>query len=698
MNHRSRPDIPAQWWSSLHLPLRANSQTVAHPVILDPRASLSSPPESPSPTFPSPTFGSKGNRSEQPPSDGLEEIEDEEYATRPYNPYNLPPASVIAVEVGSQSLSHHSLSRISERAGLDNPVIPDDDDEYGLDESQAITISTFFSPDLDARLPRTPDSDDNFGGRGRPVAQKRIASRGGGGAVRSTTRTSRVSPMTTPTKSRFSKDTRERESHGTSFACVGAKAVTKRRNLASLLGIKDKSANKGAPKAIATTNENTMDLDIDGGLDSHHRRLKGLGWGEGSDIGSWDENFFAAGGGREDRGSGEDGQGQWAEYLQVVGDTMTIASMDFVKPRVAPLPPNPSLPTIPTIPSLSPLPFDHAQATSVVTSTPRTGERARKRSKREGRVLSTGFPSPPMEIHTIPTTTFGLGLEGIEMELAMAMDTDFMDIDNRRDVDALDADGDVNMDQMTDVTPTTTTKTTLTNRKTKDGNQNLQPMAMDAQRQQQPTPADTIIRLPPTSLALKTPFGRSSRPARPTASNNNLSGTTAITKPLPLPRERQLLLTRTVNPRTPLSASKPPAQKLMGKTMLSLPSVSASITPRPTPWNEPSPVTPVEQLLSPLSPSPTPSPRETPCPPERPPPANKPFQQHAQVYQKRASTMDEVRMCAQIDQCITATDGMEEVSIPPAVILVPALTLPCCRLCAPAAISTRRHSRPYVAC
>jgi hypothetical protein len=112
---------------------------------------------------------------------------------------------------------------------------------------------------------------------------------------------------------------------------------------------------------------------------------------------------------------------------------MTIASTDFVMPRAAPLPPNPSLPTIPTVPSLSPLPLDDApQNASVVTSTPRTKERAKKSAKRTGRILSTGFPSPPMEIHTIPTTTFGLGLEGIEMELAMAMDTDFMDIDQRR--------------------------------------------------------------------------------------------------------------------------------------------------------------------------------------------------------------------------------------------------------------------------
>jgi hypothetical protein len=691
MNHRSRPDIPAQWWSSLHLPLRANSQTVAHPVILDPRASLSSPPESPSPTFPSPTFGSKGNRSEQPPSDGLEEIEDEEYAAKPYNPYNLPPASVIAVEVGSQSQSQNSPSRVSERNGLDNPVIPALED-FDITESQATTISTFFSPDLDARLPKTPDSDDNAGGRGRPVAQKRIASRGGGGAIRSTPRTTRVSPMTTPTNSRFSKDVRDRESRETSFACAGAKAVTnssKRRNFASLLGIRNKSAPKAAPK----NGESAMDLDVGAGLGFHLKKLMGSAWVETvSDIGSWDENFFAAGGGREDCGSGEgDNNGQWTEYLQTMGDAMTIASMDFVKPRAAPLPPNPSLPTIPTVPSLSPLPFDDAvQDASVVTSTPRTKGRAKTRAKRTGRFISTGSSSPPMDIHTVPTTTFGLRLEGLEMELAMAMDTDFMDMDVDNDQD-IDADSDVDMDQATDTTPTVTTKTTVTNGKTKNKSQSFH-TAADVQRQQQPTPADSIIRLPPTSLALKTPFGRSSRPARPTASNNNLSGTTAITKPLPLPRERQLLLTRTVNPRTPLSASKPPAQKLMGKTMLSLPSVSASITPRPTRWNEPSPVTPVEQLLSPLSPSPTPSPRETPCPPERPPPANKPSQQHAQVYQKRASTMDEVRMCAQIDQCITATGGMEEVSIPLAVILVPALILPCCRLCAPAAILTRRHS------
>jgi hypothetical protein len=68
---------------------------------------------------------------------------------RPCNSYNLPPASVIATKVGSQLLSHHSLSCVSECVGLGNPAIPDDNNEYGLNESQAITISTFFSPDLD---------------------------------------------------------------------------------------------------------------------------------------------------------------------------------------------------------------------------------------------------------------------------------------------------------------------------------------------------------------------------------------------------------------------------------------------------------------------------------------------------------------------------------------------------------------------
>ena len=564
-----------------------------------------------------------------------------------------------------------------------------------------MTISTFFSPDLDAGLPRTPDSDDNTGRRGRPVVQKRITSRGGGGVVRSTARTTRVSPMTTPTTSRFSRDARDRESHETSFACVGAKAVTngsKRRNLASLLGIKSKDANKGTPKAVMMNDENMMDLDLDGGLDLGLKEFKSSTWEDRvSDVGSWDENLFAAGGGREDRGSGEgDNNGVWTEYLQTVGDTMSIASADFVKPRAAPLPPNPSLPTIPTVPSLSPLALDHAQDTSVVTSTPRTKERAKKRARRTGKILSSGFPSPPMEIHTVPTTTFGLGLEGIELELAMAMDTDFMDLDSDCETDTPDADGDVHMDQMTDVTPTVTTKTTITNGKTKDKGQNLQPMAMDIQRQQQPTPADSTVRLPPTSLTLKTPFNGSSRHAHPTASGKNPTGTSTTAKPFPLPQNRQLLLTRTISPRTPLSGSKPPAQKLVGKTMIPLPSVSTTfVTPRPGRTNEPSTATPTQQLLSPLSLSPTPSPEETPCPPERPAPAKRPSQpvrtadKSAPVFRavgkdgervareaipatkvvpasgKRVVTMDGVEMCAQIDECIAVTDGMEEVSLLP---------------------------------
>ena len=713
MNHRSRPDLPPQWRPSPHrLPLQIKAQSPFLPVVLDPRGSLFSPPESPSPTFPSPTFAGEDpalGHSRRPPSGELQEIEDEEYATRPYNPYNLPPASLIAVEVGSQSQTHPSLSRVSEREDLDDPVVPQDE-EYDVTESQATTISTFFSPDLDARLPRTPDSDDNAGKRGRPVVQKRIASRDGGGVVRSTTRTTRVSPMTTPTKSRFSRDTRDRESHETSFACAGAKAVTnppKRRNLASLLGIKSKDANKGAPKTLPMNDENMMDLDVDSGLDLL-KRFKKSAWGDAaSDAGSWDEKIFAGGGGREDRGSGEgENNGPWTEYLQTVGDTMTIASADFIMPRAAPPPPNPSLPTIPTVPSLSPLPLDHS--VSVVTSTPRTKERAKKRARRTGRILSTGFPSPPMEIHTVPTTTFGLGLEGIEMELAMAMDTDFMDLESHRDVDILDADGDVDMDQLTDATPTMTMKTTITNGTTKDrGGRNLQPTAADLQRQQQPTPSDSIVRLSPTSLALKTPFNGPSRPARPTTTGGNPSGAATMTKPLPLPRERQLLLNRTLSPRTPLSGSKPPVQKLMGKMMLSLPSVSTSvITPRQAQWNEPSPATPTQQLLSPVSPSPTASPQETPCPPERLALAKKPPQptrtagkpvhvpkavkkkeervvggampvtKGLSVNGKRVGTAHEVQMCAQIDQCIAATDGMEEVSALLTVIVMFILTLP----------------------
>ena len=60
--------------------------------------------------------------------------------------------------------------------------------------------------------------------------------------------------------------------------------------------------------------------------------------------------------------------------------------------------------------------------------------------------LLTPEHSPAMEVHTVPTTTFGLRLEGIEMELAMVMDTDFMDVDGQREVHVLDADGDVHMD------------------------------------------------------------------------------------------------------------------------------------------------------------------------------------------------------------------------------------------------------------
>jgi hypothetical protein len=279
------------------------------------------------------------------------------------------------------------------------------------------------------------------------------------------------------------------------------------------------------------------------------------------------------------------------------------------------------------------------------------------------------------------------------------------------------------MDQMTDVTPTLTTKTTITNGKTKNKSQSLQPTATDVQKQQQPTPADSIIRLPPTSLALKIPFSGSSRPAHPTTSNNNLPGTTKMAKPFPLPQNRQLLLTRTLSPRTPLSGSKPPAQKLIGKTMLSLPSVSTTVVaPRPARWNEASTATPTQQLLSPLSPSPTPSPQQTPCPPERLTPAKKPVQpvraaeksvpvrkivgkgekravdEAEPIYGKRAGSMDEVQVCAQIDECINATDGMEEVSLPLAVTVVFSLTLPCCRLCALAAISIRHRSQPSVTC
>lgn len=726
MNHRSRPDIPPYWRSSPHLhQLQAKSQ----PVIPDPRFTLSSPPQSPPQTFPFSTFvGKKLARThpKQPPSNELQEIEDGEYAPRPYNPYHLPPASLIAAEVGSQSQSNRSHSRVSPREGFDTAVILEDDEDSDVAESRAITISTFFSPDLDARLPRTPDSDDNAGRRGRPVVQKRIASRGAGGAVRSLPRATRVSPMTTPTKSRFSKDTRDMESHDTSFACAGAKAVTnnsKRRGLASLLGIKTKGTNKNVSKAAAPTNdENTMDLDASGGLDDL-KKLKAKIWGEGiSDIGSWDETFFAAGGGREDRGSGEgDGKGPWAEYLQTVGDTMTIASTDFVMPRAAPVPPNPSLPTIPTIPSLSPLPLDDRNA-SVVTSTPRTKQRTVKSLKRTGRILSTGFPSP-MGTNAVPTSAFGLGLDGIETELAMAMDTNFMDTDNHRDANALDADGDVDMDQFTDLTPTMTTKTTLTNGKVKDKSQ-----AMDLQRQQQPTPAESVVRLSPTSLALKTPFSSSTRPAHAAPSSNNFSATTTTAKPFSLPHNNRLLLTRSLSPRTPLSGSKPPVQKLMGKTMLSLPSVSTTVvTPRQTHWDEPSPATPTQQPLSPLSPSPTPSLEQTPCPPERPTLVKKPTRPtHAiekplpvpniakegnrrvkeaaattrdvPVNRKRADTMDEVLVCAQIDECIAATGRMEEVCILLSIFMDSILTLPNCRLCALAVTLTRRRLRPSATC
>ena len=90
--------------------------------------------------------------------------------------------------------------------------------------------------------------------------------------------------------------------------------------------------------------------------------------------------------------------------------------MDFATPRAAPLPPNPSLPTIPTVPSLPPL-DPTQQSDSVVASTPGMEERAKERAKRTRRILSAGFPSPSMDFHTLPTTTFGLGLEGIELEI-----------------------------------------------------------------------------------------------------------------------------------------------------------------------------------------------------------------------------------------------------------------------------------------
>ncbi|KAF9783840.1 hypothetical protein BJ322DRAFT_881790 [Thelephora terrestris] len=519
--------------------------------------------------------------------------------------------------------------------------------------------------------------------------------------------------MTTPTQSRFSRDVRDRDSHETSFACVGAKAVTsnsKRRNLAALLGIKSKSANKNGPKA----DENLMDLDADCALDART-------WGDAiSDVGSWDEGFFTAGGGREDRGSGEgDNNRQWTEYLQAMGDAMTVVSTDFVMPRAAPVPPNPSLPTIPTLTSLSPLGLDDpAQTTSVVTSTPRTKERAKKSARPTGKSIPTGFPSPT-KMRAVPTTTFGLGLEGLETELALALDTDFMDVDNCHDVNTLDGDGDVDMDRMSDVTPTMTTKTTLTNWKTKEKGQ-----AMDMQRQQQPTPAESTIRLPPTSLTLKTPFGGPSRSANPTVSN---SGIPTSAKPFPLPHNKQLLLTRSLTPRTPLSGSKPPAQKLMGKTMISLPSVSTTtLGPRPAQWNGPSPATPTQQQLSPLSPSPTPSPERTPCPPERLNQTKKPARpvcvagkalpvsngvkkggegiekaapmtRDMPVNRKRAGTMDEVQVCAQIDECIAMADRMEEVCY-----LLSGRGFYSnsthCRLCALAVILTRHHSPLSVTC
>ena len=169
-----------------------------------------------------------------------------------------------------------------------------------------------------------------------------------------------------------------------SFACAGAKAVTnnsKRRNLASLLGIKSKDTNKGALKTLPTNNENMMDLE--GGLDLDLKKFKSSAWGDMvSEVGSLDEGVFTGSGGRENHGSEEgDNSGPWTEYLQAVGNTVTIASTDFVIPRAVPLPLNPSLPTIPTVPSLSPLPLDHEpQSVSVVTSTPRMGERAKKRA------------------------------------------------------------------------------------------------------------------------------------------------------------------------------------------------------------------------------------------------------------------------------------------------------------------------------
>ena len=56
--------------------------------------------------------------------------------------------------------------------------------------------------------------------------------------------------------------------------------------------------NKGTPKTVPVDNENMMDLDIGGGLDLDLKRFRNMTWGDAlSDVGSWDENLFAVGGG-----------------------------------------------------------------------------------------------------------------------------------------------------------------------------------------------------------------------------------------------------------------------------------------------------------------------------------------------------------------------------------------------------------------
>ena len=76
-------------------------------------------------------FFDTDDRVQLPTSDSLwdhhltSKAEDKDYATKPYNSYNLSPVSVIAVEVGSEPSSLRSLSRALDPDDSDYPAIHD---------------------------------------------------------------------------------------------------------------------------------------------------------------------------------------------------------------------------------------------------------------------------------------------------------------------------------------------------------------------------------------------------------------------------------------------------------------------------------------------------------------------------------------------------------------------------------------------